>query len=300
MQIGIDVGATKIESVVLEENGNEKHRSRTNCPKDYLSIISTIKDLSNKLEKEFQRDLPIGVCHPGIHSPQTGLVKNAPNCYWLEKKPFQNDLRKALGKEVFCENDANCFALSEAIDGSGKHYKIVYGIILGSGAGGGLVIDKQIVSGPNGVAGEWGHNQIPYFAAKKENFDSNNAREAEIESFISGLGLAKRFNKIYGKNLKTSEIFELNRKHDLDAERFIDDFKVNLAMSLSSIINILDPDAFIFGGGVSNEIDFLSEIESMVKKFVIGKEYEGVFLKPKYGDASGVRGAARLGRSATY
>ena len=296
MQIGIDVGATKIETVVLEQNGQEKHRSRTACPKDYLSIINAIKDISQKLEKEFKIELPIGVCHPGIHSPQTGLVKNAPNCYWLEKKPFQNDLRKALGKEVFCENDANCFALSEAIDGSGKNYKIVYGIILGSGAGGGLVIDKQIISGPNGVAGEWGHNQIPYFAAKKENFDSNNAREAEIESFISGLGLAKRFNKLYGKNLKTNQIFELNRKHDLDAERFIDDFKVNLAMSLSSIINILDPDAFIFGGGVSNEIDFLSEVESMVKKFVIGKEYQGVFLKPKFGDASGVRGAARLGR----
>ena len=219
-----DVGATKIESVVLEENGQEKHRSRTSCPKDYLSIVNAIKTISQKLEKEFKMELPIGVCHPGIHSPQTGLVKNAPNCYWLEKKPFQNDLRKALGKEVFCENDANCFALSEAIDGSGKHYKIVYGIILGSGAGGGLVIDKQIISGPNGVAGEWGHNQIPYFAAKKENFDSNNSREAEIESFISGLGLAKRFNKIYGKNLKTNEIFELNRKHDLDAEKFIDDF----------------------------------------------------------------------------
>ena len=297
MQIGIDVGATKIETVVLEQNGQEKHRSRTACPKDYLSIINAIKDISQKLEKEFKMELPIGVCHPGIHSPQTGLVKNAPNCYWLEKKPFQNDLRKALGKEVFCENDANCFALSEAIDGSGKHYKIVYGIILGSGAGGGLVIDKQIISGPNGVAGEWGHNQIPYFAAKKENFDSNNSREAEIESFISGLGLAKRFNKIYGKNLKTYEIFELNRKHDLDAEKFIDGFKVNLAMSLSSIINILDPDAFVFGGGVSNEIDFLSEVESMVKKFVIGKEYQGVFLKPKFGDASGVRGAARLGRN---
>jgi len=300
MQIGIDVGATKIETVLLEEDGNEKHRSRTDCPKDYLTIINTIRDINQKLEKEFNAELPIGVCHPGIHSPQTGLVKNAPNCNWLEKKPFQSDLRKALGKEVFCENDGNCFALSEAIDGSGKHYKIVYGIILGSGAGGGLVIDQQIVSGPNGVAGEWGHNQIPYFAAKKENFSSNNAREAEVESFISGLGMAKRFNKIYGKNLKTNEIFELNRKHDLDAERFIDEFKLNLAMSLSQIINILDPDAFIFGGGVSNEIDFLSEIESMVKKFVIGKEYDGVFLKPKYGDASGVRGAARLGRRTTY
>ena len=300
MQIGIDVGATKIESVVLEKNGEEKHRSRIDCPKDYIKIINVIKNIYQKLEKEFKQELPIGVCHPGIHSPQTGLVKNAPNCYWLEKKPFQNDLRKALSKEVFCENDANCFALSEAIDGSGKHYKIVYGIILGSGAGGGLVIDKKVVTGPNGVAGEWGHNQIPYFAAKKENFDSSNAREAEIESFISGLGLAKRFNKLYGKNLKANEIFELNRKHDLDAERFIDDFKVNLAMSLSSIINILDPDAFVFGGGVSNEIDFLNEIDALVRKFVIGREYEGVFLKPKYGDASGVRGAARLGRNTAY
>ena len=300
MQIGIDVGATKIETVLLEEDGNEKHRSRTNCPKDYLSIINTIRDIHQKLEKEFKVELPIGVCHPGIHSPQTGLVKNAPNCYWLEKKPFQSDLRKALGKEVFCENDGNCFALSESIDGAGKHYKIVYGIILGSGAGGGLVIDKQIVSGPNGVAGEWGHNQLPYMAAQKEELKTLNLRDAEVESFVSGLGLAKRFNKRYKKNLKSNEIFELNRRHDLDAERMIDDFKINLAMSLSTIINILDPDAFIFGGGVTNEIDFFDEIENLVKKYVIGKEYEGVFLKPKYGDASGVRGAARLGRKSNY
>ena len=300
MQIGIDVGATKIESVVLEDNGQEKHRSRIECPKDYRSIVFSIKEIHEKLQKDFNLELPIGVCHPGIHSPQTGLVKNAPNCYWLEKKPFQNDLRKALNREVFCENDANCFALSEAIDGAGKHYKIVYGIILGSGAGGGLVIDKKIVTGPNGVAGEWGHNQLPYIAAKKENVDTKNLRELEIESFISGLALAKKFQKKYKKNIKTSEIFKLYRSHDLDAENFIDDFKLNLAMSLSTIINILDPDCFVFGGGVSNEIDFLSEIESMVKKFVIGKEYDGVFLKPKYGDASGVRGAARLGRTATY
>jgi fructokinase len=183
MQVGIDVGATKIESVVLEKDGQEKHRSRISCPKNYTQIITSIRDIHRQLEQEFKQELPIGVCHPGVHSPQTGLVKNVPNISWLEKKPFQNDLRKALGKEVFCENDANCFALSEAIDGAGKHYKIVYGIILGSGVGGGLVIDKKIVSGPNGVAGEWGHNQIPYFAAKKENFDSTNPREAEIESF---------------------------------------------------------------------------------------------------------------------
>ena len=292
MQIGFDVGATKIESVILKDNGEEVDRSRRDCPKDYFKIIQTIKDVVTELENKHNQVFPLGVCHPGVHSPQTGLVKNAPNCVWIEKKPFQKDLREALGREVFCENDGNCFALSEAIDGAGKHYKIVYGIILGSGAGGGLVIDKQIVSGPNGVAGEWGHNQLPYMAAKKEELDTSSLRDAEVESFVSGLGLAKRFNKKYGKNLKSNEIFELYRRHELDAEKMIDDFKVNLAMSLAVIVNILDPDVFIFGGGVTNEIDFLDEVENLTKKYVIGKEYEGVFLKPKFGDASGVRGAA--------
>ena len=300
MQIGFDVGATKIESVILKDNGEEVDRSRRDCPKNYISIIQTIKDVVAELEKKHNYVFPVGVCHPGVHSPQTGLVKNAPNCVWIEKKPFQKDLRKTLNREVFCENDANCFALSEAIDGAGKHYKIVYGIILGSGAGGGLAIDKQIVSGPNGVAGEWGHNQLPYMAAQKEELKTSNLREVEIESFVSGLGLAKRFNKKYNKNLKSNEIFELYRRHELDAENMIEEFKVNLAMSLATIVNILDPDVFIFGGGVTNEIDFLDEVENLTKKYVIGKEYEGVFLKPKYGDASGVRGAARLGRGTTY
>ena len=300
MQIGFDVGATKIESVILDDQGNEKHRERTDCPKDYNSIIRVIKNTVKELEKKHTQTFPVGVCHPGVHSPQSGLVKNAPNCIWIEKKPFQKDLREALGREVFCENDGNCFALSEAMDGAGKHYKIVYGIILGSGAGGGLVIDKQIVSGPNGVAGEWGHNQLPYMAAKKEKLATTSLRESEIESFISGLGLAKKYNKKFKKNLKAKEIFELYRQHDIEADRFIDEFKINLAMSLSTIINILDPDAFVFGGGVSNAIDFFPDIQNLVKKYVIGREYEGVFLKPKFGDASGVRGAARLGRKTTY
>jgi fructokinase len=300
MQIGIDLGATKIESVVLDNQGNEKLRERVDCPKNYNSIIEQIKKIVFDIEAKFQKTLTLGVCHPGVHSPQSGLVKNAPNCIWIEKKPFQKDLREALGREVFCENDANCFALSEAIDGAGKHYKIVYGIILGSGAGGGLVIDKQIVNGPNGIAGEWGHNQLPYMAARREELDTSSLRESEIESFISGMGLAKKYNKKYKKNLKAKEIFELYRKHDIEADRFIDEFKINLAMSLATIVNILDPDAFVFGGGVSNSIDFFPEIQNLVKKYVIGKEYEGVFLKPKFGDASGVRGAARLGRRTTY
>ena len=300
MQIGIDVGATKIECVVLEDSGKEQHRIRTACPKEYNQIIKTVKEINDSLEKKHNKILPIGVYHPGIHSSQTGLVKNAPNCPWLEKKPFQQDLRKLLNKEVFCENDANCFALSESIDGAGKNYKVVYGIILGSGAGGGLVVDKKIVSGPNGVAGEWAHNQLPFIAARKEGLKSNIYRDCEVESFISGLSLARRFNKRFKRNIKTNEIFELYRKHNLDAIKFIDEFKINLAMSLSTIVNILDPDVFIFGGGVSKEIDFLSEIHSQVSKYVTGREYEGIFLKPKYGDASGVRGAARLGRSSGF
>jgi fructokinase len=300
MQIGFDVGATKIESVVLDKEGTEHFRERRDCPKNYNEIIKLIKNTSLELEKKTTQTLQVGVCHPGVHSPQSGLVKNAPNCVWIEKKPFQKDLHEALGREVFCENDGNCFALSEAIDGSGKNYKIVYGIILGSGAGGGLVIDKQIVSGPNGIAGEWGHNQLPYMAAKKENLETSNLRESEIESFISGIGLAKKYNKKYKTNLKTKDIFQLNSRHDIDAEKFIDQFKINLAMSLATIINIMDPDAFVFGGGVSNSIDFFPEVQNLVKKYVIGREYEGVFLKPKYGDASGVRGAARLGRKSNY
>ena len=300
MQIGFDVGATKIESVVLDKEGTEHFRERRDCPKDYNEIIRLIKNTSLELEKKTTQTLQVGVCHPGVHSPQSGLVKNAPNCVWIEKKPFQKDLHEALGREVFCENDGNCFALSEAIDGSGKNYKIVYGIILGSGAGGGLVIDKQIVSGPNGIAGEWGHNQLPYMAAKKENLETSNLRESEIESFISGIGLAKKYNKKHKTNLKTKDIFQLNSRHDIDAEKFIDQFKINLAMSLATIINIMDPDAFVFGGGVSNSIDFFPEVQNLVKKYVIGREYEGVFLKPKYGDASGVRGAARLGRKSNY
>jgi|TARA_B110000914_G_scaffold47432_1_gene40382 fructokinase len=300
MQIGFDVGATKIESVVLDKEGTEHFRERRDCPKDYNEIIKLIKNTSLELEKKTTQTLQVGVCHPGVHSPQSGLVKNAPNCVWIEKKPFQKDLHEALGREVFCENDGNCFALSEAIDGSGKNYKIVYGIILGSGAGGGLVIDKQIVSGPNGIAGEWGHNQLPYMAAKKENLETSSLRDSEIESFISGIGLAKKYNKKHKTNLKTKDIFQLNSRHDIDAEKFIDQFKINLAMSLATIINIMDPDAFVFGGGVSNSIDFFPEVQNLVKKYVIGREYEGVFLKPKYGDASGVRGAARLGRKSNY
>ena len=126
MQIGIDVGATKIEYILLHDNGEETGRSRIDCPKDYKSIIRSINEIVKKIESNIGKEVPIGVCHPGIHSIQTGLIKNSPNCDWINNKPFQKDLREAIGREIFCENDANCFTLSEAIDGSGKQYKIVF------------------------------------------------------------------------------------------------------------------------------------------------------------------------------
>ena len=300
MQIGIDLGASKIEFVLLDKEGNEHHRERTDAPKNYKKTLSTIKDIVVQLEKKAGQDLPVGVCHPGIHSIQTGLVKNAPNSYWINGKPLQKDLRATLSKEIYCENDANCFALSEAIDGSGKHYNIVFGLILGSGVGGGLVIDKKIVNGPNGITGEWGHNQLPSIGLGDYKIKKTNLRAGEIEKYVAGLGVSKGFKEKYKKNFDAQRIFELYRKHNIDAENFIDEYKERLSMSLATVINILDPDVFVFGGGVSNEIDFFDEIKKKIKKYIAGGEFEGVFLKPKFGDASGVRGAARLARTTNY
>ena len=161
MQIGIDLGATKIESVVLSEEGRELYREREQSPNNYLETLNSIKLIVNKIEKRFNNKFSVGVCHPGSSSTGNSLIKNAHNSPWLNNKNLNLDLSKALNKNVFCENDANCFALSESIDGSAKHYKIVFGIILGSGCGGGLIINKKIISGPNNLAGEWGHNSLP-------------------------------------------------------------------------------------------------------------------------------------------
>ena len=299
MQIGIDLGATKIESVLLDDNGSELHRSRKDSPKDYKETLVSITESVKLIENKFKKNLNVGVCHPGSTNLDTGLIQNAFNSPWLNSMKLSDDISKSLDRKVLCENDANCFALSESFDGSAKHYKIVFGIILGSGVGGGLVIDKKIVSGANGITGEWGHNQLPRLNVN-ELKNKKKLRDGEIESFLSGLSLSKIFKDKFKKNLTAEKIFGLYRNHDIEAEKIIDIYKENLAISLSSIVNILDPDAFIFGGGLSNEIDFFGEMQNRIKKYVAGGEYEGVFLKPKFGDASGVRGAARLGRTASY
>ena len=299
MQIGIDLGATKIEYVLLNDKGDEIIRDREKTPLDYSETIDSISNIVNKLDTKYNNKFEVGICHPGSISNETGLLNNATNSPWLNEKLFQKDIAKKLNRNVFCENDANCFTLSESIDGSAKHYNIVFGVILGSGCGGGLVVNKKIVKGANNLAGEWGHNHLPRVDINSLKRKTN-MRDSQIESFISGLSLSKIFKEKHHKDLKAYEIFELYRKKDIEAEKIIDEYKENLSISLCSLINIIDPDAIVFGGGVSNEISFLDEVKKKIEKSLKVGKLNTALIKPMYGDASGVRGAARLGRKINY
>ena len=291
MQIGIDLGATKIESVLLDDKGSELHRSRKTSPKSYKETIKSITDSVNSIEKEFTKNLNVGVCHPGSTNLDTGFIQNSYNSPWLNDMKFSDDISKSLNRKVLCENDANCFALSEAYDGSAQHYKIVFGIILGSGCGGGLIIDKKILVGPNAFAGEWGH--IPIGSSSSKN---------NIEQFISGKGLERLYFNRYKKKLIAKEIFKLARNNSPNEKKIVNDFLDKLGLGLAYIINIIDPDAIVFGGGVSNEIESLDSVKKNTEKYLLDfnnikkVNLRTVFLKPKYGDASGVRGAAILNR----
>jgi len=292
MQIGIDLGATKIESVLLDSEGSELHRSRKESPQNYKDTIASITESVNLIEKKFKKNFNVGVCHPGSTNFDSGLIQNANNSPWLNNMNFTDDISKNLNRKVFCENDANCFSLSESYDGAAKHYKVVFGIILGSGCGGGLVVDNKILVGPNAFAGEWGH--VPLV---------NTKNNYTIEDHVSGKGLEKLYFKKYKEKLVAKDIFLKSRKNSTKEKAFVKEFLDKLGLSLSVLINIVDPDAIVFGGGVSKEIESLDELKKITEKYLKNINYlknsnlRTVFLKPKYGDASGVRGAARLGVS---
>jgi len=289
MQIGIDLGATKIESVLLDAEGSELHRSRKESPQNYKDTIASITESVNLIEKKFKKNFNVGVCHPGSTNFDSGLIQNANNSPWLNNMSFTDDISKNLNRKVLCENDANCFSLSESYDGAAKHYKVVFGIILGSGCGGGLVVDNKILVGPNAFTGEWGHVPLP---------NSNN--NYTIEDHVSGKGLEKLYFKKYKEKLVAKDIFLKSRKNSTKEKAFVKEFLDKLGLSLSVLINIVDPDAIVFGGGVSKEIESLEELKKITEKYLKNinnlknSNLRTVFLKPKYGDASGVRGAARL------
>ena len=297
MQIGIDLGATKIEYVLLDNNNKELERNRSETPKDFAKTIVVIKDIIEKLQKKYNSKFVVGICHPGNLDSSSGLIKNAHNSIWLNNKSLIKELKKIIDNDVFSENDANCFSLSEALDGAARHYNSVYGIILGSGCGGGLVINKKIVSGANGLGGEWSLNQMPLKEIKSNIADDSKFDFSQrIEGHLSGKSIEKNFNNLFKKKLTAKEIFGKYRNKDTDASNFINRYKIYLARSLVIIITTIDPDAIVFGGGVSNEIDFLDELKDISAKLLNEQNLKTVFLKPIYGDASGVRGAALLGR----
>ena len=288
MQIGIDIGATKIEFIILNVLNKTVYRKRIPTPKSYKKILTEIKIEVLNLEKKFKRKMRVGVCHPGSIDQYSGLLKNSTNATWLNNKKLDKDLGKILKRKVPCENDANCFTFSESLDGSAKKFKIVFGIILGSGTGGGIVINKKIIKGSNYLAGEWGHMPLPIFGnLNDKKLIKKNIYDMQIQKFISGRGLEKLFKK----KLTAKEIFNNN---DKKTKKVIIDFQIRLARSLVNLIYTLDPDAIVFGGGLSNEINFLSKIKKLLMNFLNVKKLNTKLLKPKYGDSSGVRGAANL------
>ena len=299
MQIGIDLGATKIEYVLLDNNNKEIIRNRKPTPNNYddtlLSIISIVKDL----EKKNNEKLNLGICHPGATDKTTGLIKNAHNSQWLNEKNIIKDLKKKIDNNIYSENDANCFCLSEAYDGSASHYDTVFGVILGSGCGGGFVINKKIISGSNGLGGEWSLNQMPELNNPNLKYEKKLDFSNRVEGYLSGKSIESNYTIQFNKKLTAKEIFFNYRNEEQNACNFINDYKKKLARSLVIIITTVDPDAIVFGGGLSNEIDFLDELKIITSNLINEPNLKTNFLKPLHGDASGVRGAALLCRNSS-
>ena len=299
MQIGIDLGATKVEYVLLDNNNKEIERDRIETPSNFKDTIKLITEIVINLEKKHKSNFVIGLCHPGNLDSSTGLIKNAHNSQWLNNKNLIKDLKLKINNNFLSENDANCFCLSEAFDGSASHYETVFGIILGSGCGGGLVINKKIISGANGLGGEWSLNQMPLTNTPNLKSDKILNFSNRLEGYLSGKSIEKRFNEQFNESISAKEIFSRYRKKDSSAILFINEYKDILARCLVLIVTTLDPDAIVFGGGISNEIDFLDQIKKKTSSFINEPNLKTVFLKPKYGDASGVRGAAILSRQSS-
>ena len=290
MQIGIDLGATKIEYVVLDDNNSEIIRQREITPHNYKELIEKISHIIKSLTKRYNQEFNVGICHPGSMDNR-GRIFNTYNLKSIANKKIEQDLRSLVKNKIIFENDANCFALSESIDGVAKNYNVVFGIILGSGTGGGLVIDQKIIRGANHIAGEWGHNFLPGFGINEKKDKIKYHYRFSTQQFISGKGIESLY-KLSNKSKKSAHKIFNDKKNN----KFVKLFKDRLARSLAGLINIIDPDIIVFGGGLSNEIKDLNEIKKITLKYLEVKQLNTVFSHPAHGDSSGVRGAAFLSR----
>ncbi|MCH1930816.1 fructokinase [Shewanella sp. A25] len=293
-RIGVDLGGTKIELVMLDIHGGECFRKKVATPREYDATLAALAELIGEAEQTVGQSASVGIGIPGIVSSRTGLVKNS-NATWLNGRPMDKDLGAMLGREVRITNDANCFAVSEAVDGAGAGKKLVFGAILGTGCGAGIAINHKVHAGGNGIGGEWGHNPLPWMTAQEFNSTRCFCGNADcIETFVSGTGFVRDFRSLGGTADSGVEIVSLMQSGDALAQvaftRFID----RLARSLAHVINLLDPDVIVLGGGVSN-IDLIYEhLPKILPQYVLGGECETLVVKNRHGASSGVRGAAWL------
>ena len=296
MHIGIDLGGTKTESIIIDQNGKEIERLRKDTPKNYNGTLDTVCELVTHLEKKHQKKCSVGVGSPGALSKETHCIKGG-NSTWINGRPLKKDIELRLNRKIFFENDANCFALSEAFDGSGSKHEIVFGVIIGTGVGGGLVINKKVINGFNNITGEWGHNQMPIGSNDKWNrHDCYCGKKGCIETFLSGPGFSKHYFDMYNDKLDAKIIQENANNGDEKALEFIFQYLDYLARGLAQVVNIIDPGAIVLGGGVSNMKQIYGNINSKLKKYVFSDTVNTAVVKNKFGDSSGVRGAADLGR----
>jgi fructokinase len=299
LRIGIDLGGTKIEIIAIGADGAELLRRRVATPPgDYEATLDAIVQLVHDAERTIGARATIGIGTPGAISSANGRIKNA-NSTWLNRRPLKSDLEARLGQQIRIENDANCFALSEAVDGAAAGAKIVFGVILGTGVGGGIVIDGKIVTGANAIAGEWGHN--PLSVNDPSEFPGPPCycgRSGCIETWLSGPGLARDYRQASGRTLAAKEIVE-RAPHDADCEAALSRYEERLARALAQVVNILDPDVIVLGGGLSNIERLYRNVPRLWARHVFSDTIATRLLQNRYGDSSGVRGVAWLGAEET-
>ncbi|MCG9754955.1 fructokinase [Shewanella insulae] len=294
MRMGVDLGGTKIELVALSEAGKELFRKRIPTPREYNATLDAIEALVNEAESTLGQKGTVGVGIPGVISPFSGLVKNA-NSTWINGHPLDLDLGARLEREVRVANDANCFAVSEAVDGAAAGKALVFGVIIGTGCGGGIAINGKVHGGGNGIGGEWGHNPLPWMTPDEFNSTECFCGNKDcIETFISGTGFVRDYKAAGGDAPSGIEIARrMEQGEELATaafERYID----RLARSLAHMINMLDPDMIVLGGGVSNIEAIYPRLPEALSKYVLGGECRTPVVQNMYGGSSGVRGAAWL------
>jgi fructokinase len=295
IRIGIDLGGTKIEIIALDEDGCELLRRRVPTPAgEYEQTLAAVADLVRSAERDLGVQASIGIGTPGAVSRATGLLKNA-NSTCLNGRPVKDDLERRLGREVRIANDANCFALSEAMDGAGRNADTVFGVILGTGVGGGIIVSRHVLEGANAIAGEWGHNPLPLPRAEDLPLpDCYCGRLGCVETYLSGPGMAKLHCAATGMSLAPPAIVAAAAAGHEGAERTVQLYEDRLARSLANVINVLDPEVIVLGGGLSNIERLYANVLQLWQRYVFSDRVDTRLERHHHGDSGGVRGAAWL------